>query len=177
MAEHLKITRRLDEFTHRFHALFLGTGAGLPWFMNIPGENLNGVYSANEYLTRMNLMGGFKFPLSDTPVKNHKHVAVIGGGNVAMDCARTALRLGADAAYIVYRRSQKELPARFEEYENAGEEGVIFHLLTLPVKLIADEKGWLREMECLKMELGEPDASGRRRSMHQYLTSRTGEKI
>lgn len=155
--------KKLDKLLDNYDAVFLGTGAGLPWFMEIPGENLNGVYSANEYLTRMNLMGGFKFPRADTPIKRHKRVAVIGGGNVAMDCARTAARLGADEAYIVYRRSEKELPARFEEYENAQEEEVIFHLLTLPVKLVGDENGWIKEMECLKMELGEPDASGRRR--------------
>ena len=131
--------------------------------MVIEGENLNGVYSANEYLTRVNLMRGFQYPKSYTPVIRHKNVAVVGGGNVAMDCARTALRLGAEKVYIVYRRSQKELPARFEEYENADEEGVIFNFLTLPEKLIGDENGWLKEIECSKMELGEPDQSGRRR--------------
>jgi len=156
-------TRSLQKLLDQYDAVFVGTGAGLPWFMNIPGENLNGVYSANEYLTRMNLMGGFKYPHSSTPIKPHKHVAVIGGGNVAMDCARTAVRLGAEETYIVYRRSEKELPARLEEYENAVEEDVIFHLLTLPIKLIGDDNGWIKQMECLKMELGEPDASGRRR--------------
>lgn len=156
-------TRALDKILAEYDAVFIGTGAGLPWFMNIPGENLNGVYSANEYLTRMNLMSGFKFPHNPTPIKDHKNVATIGGGNVAMDCARTAARLGADHSYIVYRRSEKELPARLEEYENAEEEGVIFHFLTLPIKLIGDEKGWIKEMECLQMELGEPDSSGRRR--------------
>ncbi len=155
--------KTLDRLLEDFDAVFLGTGAGLPWFMEIPGENYNGSYSANEYLTRMNLMSGFKYPYADTPIKDHKKVAVVGGGNVAMDCARTAARLGADDVYIVYRRSEKELPARFEEYENAEEEGVIFHFLTLPIKLIADENGWLKEMECLKMKLGEPDKSGRRR--------------
>jgi glutamate synthase (NADPH/NADH) small chain len=156
-------TKSLDQLLEENDAVFIGTGAGLPWFMNIPGENLNGVYSANEYLTRMNLMGGFRYPKSSTPIKNHKNVATIGGGNVAMDCARTAARLGADNSYIVYRRSRKELPAREEEVENAEEENVIFHFLTLPVKLIGDEHGWLKEIECLQMELGEPDKSGRRR--------------
>ncbi len=156
-------TRSLEKLSKEYDALFLGTGAGLPWFMEIPGENLNGVYSANEYLTRVNLMGGYQYPKSYTPVIKHKKVAVVGGGNVAMDCARTALRLGAEEVYIVYRRSQTELPARFEEFENAEEEGVIFHFLTLPEKLIGNEDGWLTEIECSKMELGEPDKSGRRR--------------
>ena len=131
--------------------------------MEIPGENLNGVYSANEYLTRCNLMRGFRFPAYDTPIKRSARVAVFGGGNVAMDSARTALRLGADEVHIVYRRSHDELPARAEEVENAEEEGVIFDFLTLPVRLIGDERGWLTEIECRRMELGEPDASGRRR--------------
>ena len=131
--------------------------------MQIPGENLNGVYSANEYLTRMNLMKGYLFPQYDTPIKNHKRVAVVGGGNVAMDCARTALRLGADEVRIIYRRSRQELPARLEEVENAEEEGVIFNFLTLPIRYIGDENGWVKEIEYLKMELGEPDDSGRRR--------------
>ena len=156
-------TRSLKRLLDDYDAVFLGTGAGLPWFMEIPGENLNGVYSANEYLTRVNLMRGFQYPKTYTPVIRHKRVAVVGGGNVAMDCARTALRLGAEEAYIVYRRSQKELPARFEEYENAEEEGVIFSFLTLPEKLVGDENGWLKEIECSRMELGEPDQSGRRR--------------
>lgn len=156
-------TKSLERLLDENDAVFIGTGAGLPWFMNIPGENLNGVYSANEYLTRMNLMGGFKYPRSATPIKNHRNVATVGGGNVAMDCARTAARLGADNSYIVYRRSEKELPARFEEYENAEEENVIFHFLTLPIRLIGDDKGWLKEIECLRMELGEPDKSGRRK--------------
>jgi len=155
--------KKLDQILADNDAVFIGTGAGLPWFMNVSGENLNGVYSANEYLTRMNLMGGFKYPRASTPIKRHKNVATVGGGNVAMDCARTAARLGAKNSYIVYRRSQKELPARLEEFENAEEEGVIFHFLTLPVKLIGDENGWLKELECLRMELGEPDKSGRRR--------------
>lgn len=156
-------TKSLDSILKEFDSVFIGTGAGLPWFMDIPGENLNGVYSANEYLTRMNLMGGFQFPRFPTPIKQHQRVAVVGGGNVAMDCARTAVRLGAKEVYIVYRRSRQELPAREEEVENAEEEGVIFQLLTLPVRLIGDENGWIKEIECLKMELGEPDDSGRRR--------------
>jgi glutamate synthase (NADPH/NADH) small chain len=156
-------TRPLQQLLEEFDAVFVGTGAGLPWFMNVPGENLNGVYSANEYLTRMNLMGGFRYPKSSTPIKSHRNVATVGGGNVAMDCARTAARLGAENSYIVYRRSRTELPAREEEVENAEEEGVAFHFLTLPVKLIGDENGWLKELECLRMELGEPDKSGRRR--------------
>lgn len=156
-------TKTVDQLINNYDALFIATGAGLPWFMNIPGENLNGVYSANEYLTRMNLMKGFNFPKSSTPIKKHNRVAVIGGGNVAMDCARTAARLGAEEVYIIYRRSKKELPARLEEVENAEEEGVIFKLLTLPIRLIGDENGWLKEIECLRMKLGEPDQSGRRR--------------
>lgn len=155
-------TRTVDSLLEEYDAVFIGSGAGLPWFMNIPGENLNGVYSANEYLTRMNLMKGFLFPDYHTPIREHKRVAVIGGGNVAMDCARTALRLGAEVR-IVYRRSREELPAREEEIENAEEEGVIFDFLTLPVRYLADSQGWVKEMECLKMKLGEPDASGRRR--------------
>lgn len=155
-------TRTIDSIMAEFDAIFVGAGAGLPWFMNIPGENLNGVYSANEYLTRCNLMKAYRFPAHDTPMKRPARVAVFGGGNVAMDSARTALRLGADESHIVYRRSKQELPARLEEAENAEEEGVIFDYLTLPVRLIGNEQGWLTEIECLKMELGEPDASGRR---------------
>ncbi len=155
-------TRTVDSLLDEYDAIFVGTGAGLPWFMDIPGENLNGVYSANEYLTRMNLMKGYLFPEFDTPIKNHRKMAVIGGGNVAMDCARTALRLGAETR-IIYRRSRDELPARLEEIENAEEEGVIFEFLTLPLQYIGDENGWLKEIECLRMELGEPDSSGRRR--------------
>ncbi len=154
-------TRTVDSLTEEYDAVFIGSGAGLPWFMDIPGENLNGVYSANEYLTRMNLMKGY-LPGSGTPIKNHKKMVVVGGGNVAMDCARTALRLGAET-HIVYRRSRDELPARLEEVENAEEEGVIFDLLTLPLRYIGDENGWVKEMECMRMELGEPDESGRRR--------------
>jgi len=156
-------TKTIDELLKEYDALFVGSGAGLPWFLNIPGENLNGVYSANEYLTRMNLMKGFDFPDSTTPIKKHDRVAVFGGGNVAMDCARTAARLGADEVYIVYRRSRNELPARLEEVENAEEEGIIFKLLTLPVKLNGNDDGWIKEIECLQMRLGEPDESGRRR--------------
>jgi len=146
-----------------YHAVFLGTGAGLPTFMNIPGENLNGVYSANEYLTRSNLMKAYLFPQYDTPIAKGKKVAVLGGGNVAMDSARTALRLGADDVYIVYRRSKKELPARIEEVHHAEEEGIQFHFLTLPVEILGNEDGWVCGMKCLRMELGEPDESGRRR--------------
>ena len=155
-------TRAVDSLLGEFDAVFVGSGAGLPWFMDIPGENLNGIYSANEYLTRMNLMAGFRFPTYLTPIKRHTSVAVLGGGNVAMDCARTALRLGAESR-IVYRRSRQELPARLEEVENAEEEGVVFDFLTLPIRYIGDERGWVKEMECLKMALGEPDASGRRK--------------
>ncbi len=154
-------TRTINSVLQEYDAIFIGSGAGLPWFMNIPGENLNGVYSANEYLTRMNLMKGFLFPEYDTPIKEHRRVAVVGGGNVAMDCARTALRLGAESR-IVYRRSRQELPARLEEVENAEEEGVIFDFLTLPIRYIGDSNGWVKEIEYIKMQLGEPDASGRR---------------
>lgn len=155
----------LDELFEEegFDAAFLGTGAGTPYFMNIPGENLNGVYSANEFLTRSNLMKAYSFPEYDTPTKVGKRVAVLGGGNVAMDAARTALRLGAEEVYIVYRRSRAELPARLEEVEHAEEEGVKFLFLTNPVRYIGNEEGWLTALECIKMELGEPDASGRRK--------------
>ncbi len=154
----------VDElFEEGFDAIFLGTGAGAPSFMNIPGENLNGVYSANEYLTRSNLMKAYRFPEYDTPIVRGKNVAVVGGGNVAMDAARTAMRLGADNVYLVYRRSRQEMPARIEEVHHAEEEGIQLNLLTTPIKYIGDEKGWVKAMECLRMELGEPDASGRRR--------------
>ena len=156
-------TRTIDRLLTDVDAVFVAAGAGLPWFLDIPGENLNGVYSANEYLTRCNLMRGYRFPAAETPLKRAARVAVFGGGNVAMDSARTALRLGADEVHIVYRRSREELPARLEEVENAEEEGIIFDYLTLPVRLIGDERGWLAEIECLRMELGEPDDSGRRR--------------
>ena len=131
--------------------------------MNIPGENLNGVYSANEFLTRSNLMKAYLFPEYDTPTKKSRNVAVVGGGNVAMDAARTAIRLGADNVYLVYRRSEQEMPAREEEIHHAKEEGLIFNLLTNPVRIIGDENGWVKGIECIKMELGDPDASGRRR--------------
>jgi glutamate synthase (NADPH) small chain len=154
----------IDEIlTEGYDAVFLGTGAGLPMFLNIPGENANGIYSANEWLTRTNLMKAYLFPDYDTPLKVGKKVAVIGGGNVAMDAARCALRLGAEQVYIVYRRSEAELPARREEVENAMEEGIIFKFLTNPTKFLDDGKGWVTGMECIQMELGEPDASGRRR--------------
>lgn len=153
----------LDElFEEGYEAVFVGSGAGLPSFMGIPGENLNGVYSANEFLTRINLMKAYKFPDYDTPVRVGNSVAVVGGGNVAMDAARCAKRLGAEKVYIVYRRSEAEMPARIEEVHHAREEGVIFKLLTNPVGIIGDD-GWVKGMECVEMELGEPDASGRRR--------------
>ena len=144
-----------------FQAVFIGSGAGLPMFMGIPGENANGVFSANEYLTRSNLMKAFRDDY-DTPIAQSRKVAVVGGGNVAMDAARTALRLGAEV-HIVYRRSEAELPARAEEIHHAKEEGVIFDLLCNPVEILADEQGWVNGMKCIRMELGEPDASGRRR--------------
>ncbi len=145
-----------------YEAVFIGTGAGLPRFMNIPGENLNGVYSANEFLTRINLMKAYREG-SDTPVMHAKRVAVVGGGNVAMDAARCAMRLGADTVYIVYRRSEAELPARAEEIEHAKEEGIEFILLTSPTEILPDENNFVSGIRCVKMELGEPDASGRRR--------------
>jgi glutamate synthase (NADPH/NADH) small chain len=154
----------LDEIlANGYDAVFLGTGAGLPMFLNIDGENLNGIYSANEFLTRVNLMKAYKFPEYDTPVKVGKKVAVIGGGNVAMDSARCALRLGADDVYIIYRRSEAEMPARREEVENAQEEGIQFKLLTNPKRFLGNEQNWVTGAECYKMELGEPDESGRRR--------------
>lgn len=146
-----------------YEAVFLGTGAGLPIFLGIAGENLNGIYSANEFLTRVNLMKAYRFPEYDTPVKRGKKVAVIGAGNVAMDSARCALRLGAKEVSIVYRRSEKEMPARREEVENARDEGIQFKFLTNPKRFIGDEKNWVTAMECYRMELGEPDQSGRRR--------------
>ena len=153
------IDELLDE--EGFEAVFIGSGAGLPMFMGIPGENANGVFSANEYLTRSNLMKAFRDDY-DTPIVAGKKVAVVGGGNVAMDAARTALRLGADV-HIVYRRSEAELPARAEEVHHAKEEGIIFNLLTNPIEILTDGNGWVNGMKCIKMELGEPDASGRRR--------------
>jgi len=156
------MTKTVDELLQDFDAVFIGTGAGLPWFMAIPGENLNGIYSANEYLTRSNLMKAYLFPKYDTPIVRGKNVAVIGGGNVAMDSARTALRLGAEKSMIIYRRSKTEMPARIEEIHHAEQEGIIFEFLTLPIKYHGED-GWVKEMESLRMELGEPDASGRRR--------------
>ena len=153
----------LDEiFEAGYDAVFIGTGAGLPYFMDIPGENLNGVYSANEFLTRANLMKAYLFPEYDTPIRVGSKVAVVGGGNVAMDSARVSRRLGADV-YLIYRRSREEMPARAEESHHAEEEGIDFRLLTNPVRIIGDENGWVKGIECVKMELGEPDASGRRR--------------
>ncbi len=153
----------LDEYG--FHAVFIATGAGLPHFMHIEGENLNGVYSSNEFLTRCNLMKAYRFPEYATPIKVGKVVAVVGGGNVAMDSARTALRLGAEHVYIVYRRSEEELPARREEVEHAKQEGIDFKLLNNPVAILGDDKGCVTGIRCIKMELGEPDSSGRRRPM------------
>ena len=150
-------------FDEGYEAVFVGSGAGLPRFQGIPGENLNGVYSANEFLTRINLMKAYAFPQTDTPVRVGKKVAVVGGGNVAMDAARSALRLGADEVSIVYRRSEKEMPARLEEVHHAKEEGVTFRMLTNPTAIHGDENGSVRAMTCVEMELGEPDASGRRR--------------
>ena len=146
-----------------YNAVFMGTGAGLPMFLNIPGENFNGIYSANEFLTRTNLMKAYLFPEYDTPIKRGGRIMVIGGGNVAMDSARCALRLGADEVYIVYRRSETEMPARREEVENAQEEGIIFKFLTNPKRFIGNDQGWVVGAECYEMELGEPDDSGRRR--------------
>lgn len=156
-------TITIDELLDNgYEAVFIGTGAGLPKFMNIPGENLNGVYSANEYLTRINLMKAYDFPNSHTPIKQGKKVAVVGGGNVAMDAARSALRLGAEEVHIIYRRSEEEMPAREEEVHHAKEEGIIFDVLTNPVEILGQD-GWVTGIKCIRMELGEPDASGRRR--------------
>jgi len=168
-------TLTLDElFKMGYEAIFLGTGAGLPSFMNIPGENFNGVYSANEFLTRNNLMRAYMFPEYDTPLWVGEKVAVLGGGNVAMDSARTAVRNGAKEVHIVYRRSMQELPARIEEVHHAQEEGVIFDILTNPLRYMGDEKGWVKQAELQKMELGEPDSSGRRRPIpikgSEYIT-------
>jgi glutamate synthase (NADPH/NADH) small chain len=147
----------------RFDAVFIGTGAGLPRFLNIPGENLKGIYSANEYLIRTNLMKAYRFPEYDTPITVGKNVGVVGAGNVAMDAARSSLRLGAERVYILYRRSRDEMPARHEEIENAEEEGITFELLSNPIQFIGDERGFVKGVELIKMKLGEPDASGRRR--------------
>lgn len=158
-----KLYSLCDLMEDGYSAIFIGTGAGLPQFMKIPGENLNGVYSANEFLTRVNLMKAYKYPEYPTPIRVGEKVVVIGAGNVAMDAARSSLRLGAKDVTIVYRRSRTEMPAREEEIENALEEGVKFQLLTNPVRFIGDENGFLKAMECIRMELGEPDDSGRRR--------------
>ena len=152
-----------DLFEEGFDAVYVATGAGLPYFVNIPGEDLNGVYSANEYLTRANLMGAYRFPEEDTPVLRRDNVAVLGGGNVAMDAARTALRLGAKNVYLVYRRSRVELPARLEEVHHAEEEGVQFRLLNAPVEILSTKDGWVRALKVQRCELGDPDEKGRRR--------------
>ncbi len=156
-------TETVDELLERHDAVFIAVGAGLPSFLNIPGENLIGIYSANEYLTRSNLMKAYLFPEYDTPIVRGKNVAVLGAGNVAMDAARTAMRLGAENVRIVYRRSREEMPARAEEIHHGEQEGLELYLLTAPVRFIGDDKGRVTSMECIKMELGEPDASGRRR--------------
>ena len=156
-------TGTVDDLKKDFDAIFLANGAGAPSFMNIPGENMNDVYSANEFLTRSNLMKAYLFPEYDTPIKIGKKAATIGAGNVAMDSARTALRLGAEKSYIIYRRSRKEVPARVEEVHHAEEEGVIFHFLTLPIQVLGNKDGMVTGMECIKMKLGELDQSGRRR--------------
>jgi len=154
----------IDElFKEGFDAVFIGTGAGLPQFLNIPGENLNKIYSANEFLTRANLMKAYKFPEYDTPLNIGKDVVVVGAGNVAFDSARVSLRLGAENVTIVYRRSEQEMPARIEEVENAKEEGIKLKLLTQPIEFIGDDNGFVKEIKCIEMELGEPDESGRRR--------------
>ena len=156
-----------------YDAVFLSPGAGAPMFLNIPGENLSGIYSANEFLTRTNLMKAYRFPEYDTPIKVGRNVAVIGGGNVAMDASRCALRLGAEGVHLIYRRSEVEMPARAEERENAKEEGVIFKLLTNPSRFIEDESGKVKAVECYEMELGEPDESGRRRPIQKPGTEFT----
>lgn len=155
--------KTVDELLKAFDAVFVGSGAGAPIFLGIPGENLNGVYSANEFLTRSNLMKAYLFPEYDTPIVKGNNVATLGGGNVAMDSARTALRLGAKNSYIVYRRSKEEMPARAEEVHHAQEEGVELLLLSAPVEIIGDDAGWVKKLRCQKMKLGEPDSSGRRR--------------
>jgi glutamate synthase (NADPH/NADH) small chain len=160
-------TVTIDELLEEegFDAVFIGTGAGLPQFMGIPGEHLNGVYSANEFLTRINLMHSYEFPKYDEPIVDFrgKNVAVIGGGNTALDAIRSALRLGAGKAFILYRRSEAEMPARLEEVKHARQEGIEFQVLTAPLEFLDDGKGWLAGARCQKMELGEPDSSGRRR--------------
>lgn len=164
----------LDElFEEGYEAIFVGSGAGLPNFMGIPGENLNGVYSANEFLTRINLMKAYRYPECDTPVKVGESVIVVGGGNVAMDAARSAKRLGAKEVSIVYRRSEEEMPARLEEVEHAKEEGIQFEFLTNPIKILSTEDGWVDGIECVEMELGEPDKSGRRRPIVKEGSNKT----
>jgi glutamate synthase (NADPH/NADH) small chain len=156
-------TKSIEElFAEGFKAIFVGTGAGLPKFLGIPGENLNHVYSANEFLVRVNLMHGWQFPTHDTPIHIGSKVAIVGGGNTAMDAARTALRLGAKEVSLVYRRSREEMPARVEEALHAEQEGVKFLMLTAPTQLMGDEKGFVTSMACVQMALGEPDKSGRR---------------
>jgi len=156
-------TYTIPELQKKFDAIFIANGAGLPVFMNVPGENLKGVYSANEYLTRINLMAAYEFPRSDTPVLNGQRVAVVGGGNVAMDAVRTAKRLGATEAMIVYRRTHEELPARAEEVHHAEQEGIRFEYLTAPIEIVGNDKRWVTGLKCQKMKLGDPDSSGRRR--------------
>jgi glutamate synthase (NADPH/NADH) small chain len=156
-------TYTVQELRQQFDALFIANGAGLPVFMNVPGENLKGVYSANEYLTRVNLMAAYQFPRSDTPVLKGKRIATIGGGNVAMDSARTAKRLGATASTIVYRRTRKEMPARAEEIHHAEQEGIEFDFLVAPIEVMGNDKRWVAGLKCVRMQLGEPDASGRPR--------------
>jgi len=155
-------TYTLPELRQNFDAIFIANGAGLPVFMNVPGENLKGVYSANEYLTRVNLMAAYEFPSADTPVLIGKRVAVVGGGNVAMDAVRTAKRLGAEVASIVYRRTKAEMPARGEEVHHAEQEGVVFEMLVAPLEVVGNDKKWVTGLKCQRMQLGEPDSSGRR---------------
>jgi glutamate synthase (NADPH/NADH) small chain len=154
-------TYTLEELRAQFNAVFIANGAGLPVFMNIPGENLKGVYSANEYLTRVNLMAAYRFPRTDTPVLHGKRIVTVGGGNVAMDSARTAKRMGAEASLIVYRRTRKEMPARAEELHHAEEEGIQFEFLAAPQEILGNEKKWVTGIKCIRMQLGEPDARGR----------------
>ncbi len=160
-------TWTLMELRAMYDAVFIANGAGLPVFMNVPGENYKGVYSANEYLTRVNLMSAWAFPQAPTPVLHGKQVAVVGGGNVAMDAVRTARRLGAEPATIVYRRTKVEMPARVEEVHHAEEEGIVFEMLCAPVRVLGNDQGWVTGLECIRMELGEPDDSGRRRPVPQ----------
>jgi glutamate synthase (NADPH) small chain len=158
-------TYTLPELRARFAAVFIANGAGLPVFMGVPGENLKGVYSANEYLTRVNLMAAYEFPQTDTPILRGSRVAVVGGGNVAMDSARTAKRLGAGESTIVYRRTRREMPARVEEVHHAEQEGIRFELLAAPVEVLGNPQRWVTGLKCIRMQLGEPDASGRRRPL------------